>query len=224
MHANKPTQAVDFLNLRLGINHGDIYPRNMAIDAEADSLQLFDFNHASKIGWEGDSKNRHEFKHNPLRNDVKLVIFTVYEIITGRSLNRNPIPGSQPNEKDIMAKPWWRVHPAVRLDNRVAAYWRMLSKWVMNRTKTGIDHFSEASEPLDWPAMYVNEDVVPGEPTRPGNRGWRREILAENGKDILDWDRPASRFLPLPEGQRLLASGRVVGDKWYKHADDYWRS
>ena len=220
-HTDKSRQAVDYLNLRHGINHGDIYPRNIAIDAETDSLQLFDFNHASKIGWEGDQKNSREFRFTRLRKDVRLVVYTLYELITGRRCSRNPIPG--PDEKGLMAKPRWRVHPDVKLDNDVAAYRDMLEEWVEKRAETDreVDHFSKASEPLSWPALYVDESVVPGEPTQPGKRGWRREALGENGKDILGWERPATRFLPLPEGQRLMASGRIVWDKWYKHSDDY---
>ncbi len=122
-----------------------------------------------------------------------------------------------------MAKTRWKLHPDVKLDRDVAVYRGMLEEWVKSRAETDIDHFSKASEPLDWPALYVDESVVPGEPTRPGTRGWRREILGENGKDILGWERPLTRSLPLPEGQRLLASGRVVWDESYKHSDDYWR-
>ncbi|KAG4441811.1 hypothetical protein IFR05_002735 [Cadophora sp. M221] len=41
------TQAVDFLNLELGIMHQDIVPRNLLIDPDTHKLVLFDFNFAA---------------------------------------------------------------------------------------------------------------------------------------------------------------------------------
>ncbi|CAG9951405.1 unnamed protein product, partial [Clonostachys rosea f. rosea IK726] len=63
--------VVDDLNLKYGIVHQDIAPRNLLVGCDADDLLLFDFNYSARIG-EGDA--------GPARNDVKGTIFTVYEL------------------------------------------------------------------------------------------------------------------------------------------------
>jgi hypothetical protein len=51
--------------------HQDIAPRNLLIDEE-DNLRTFDFNYSIMI-------DKH---YTPDRDDIKGVIFTLYEIIT----------------------------------------------------------------------------------------------------------------------------------------------
>jgi serine/threonine protein kinase len=43
-------QVVDDLNLRYGIAHQDIVPRNLLVDEATDNIMLFDFNTAAQIG------------------------------------------------------------------------------------------------------------------------------------------------------------------------------
>jgi serine/threonine protein kinase len=50
MYLKQLVNAVDHLNLELGIVHGDICVHNLLINPETDSVQLFDFNMASKLG------------------------------------------------------------------------------------------------------------------------------------------------------------------------------
>jgi hypothetical protein len=75
--------VVDHLNLRYGIAHQDIAPRNLVANQETDSVMLFDFNFAARItkdpsiGTDGEGEAYCED-----RNDVKGVIFTIYEIAT----------------------------------------------------------------------------------------------------------------------------------------------
>ncbi|KAL5349830.1 hypothetical protein ACLOAV_004864 [Pseudogymnoascus australis] len=64
---------VDYLNLELGIMHQDITPRNLLVDPEADNLLLFDIDRAARIG---------QPSYFTERNDVKGVVFTLYEIIS----------------------------------------------------------------------------------------------------------------------------------------------
>lgn len=80
--ANTLCQVADYLNLNLGIVHGDICPFTLLINAETDSIQLVDFKNAAKLGWEGDLANGAKFEYDENRNDVKFIVFTVYEIIT----------------------------------------------------------------------------------------------------------------------------------------------
>lgn len=65
--------VIDELNLNLGIAHQDVAPRNLVIDETTDSLRIFDFNFSCRIGHRG---------YTDTRNDIKGVLFTMYEIIT----------------------------------------------------------------------------------------------------------------------------------------------
>ena len=67
-------KIIDELNLNLGIAHQDVSPRNLVIDDdENDSLMIFDFNFSSRIGTPA---------YKEACNDVKGVLFTIYELIT----------------------------------------------------------------------------------------------------------------------------------------------
>lgn len=48
--ARQLMQVVDDLNLRYGIAHQDIVPRNILVDEDADNIMLHDFNVAAQIG------------------------------------------------------------------------------------------------------------------------------------------------------------------------------
>ncbi|OAA60358.1 Protein kinase-like domain protein [Niveomyces insectorum RCEF 264] len=148
-------QTVDFLNLQLGIVHGDICPWNLLIDADADAIQLFDFNSGAKLGWEGDEEHGLVFGYDKDRNDVKFVVYTLYEIITRAFSFRSEF---YPNELDaagLLKKKTWKIDPDVQLDHPVAAYRRILADWVERRKTTdkSVRHFSQAAEPLDCPPV-----------------------------------------------------------------------
>lgn len=84
-HLRQLINVVDYLNLELGIVHGDITTYNLLIDPDTDLLKIFDFNLASHLGnTEGDNSTRIKniFSYEERRNDVKLTIFTLYEAIT----------------------------------------------------------------------------------------------------------------------------------------------
>ncbi|KXH26780.1 hypothetical protein CSAL01_00326 [Colletotrichum salicis] len=67
------TRVVGDLNLKHGTMHQDINARNLLVDPSTDNLLLFDFDFSGRIGGTGYVENR---------NDIKGVIFTLYEIIT----------------------------------------------------------------------------------------------------------------------------------------------
>jgi len=206
-------KAVDHLNLRLGIVHGDICPWNLLIDAETDTIQLFDFNCAAKLGWEGDKDNRLEFEYEENRNDVKFVIYTVYELITREFCFREEFYPDELDASKLMKKAKWTAHKDAKLDSPVTEYRRVLNDWAKQRAEMDkkVDHFTKASEPLNWPALRVDPSMVWDRgPVR--LRGQLRCTLTQMGKDFLRWERPPTRSLPLPEGQRLLATGEVVQD------------
>lgn len=71
-------RVVDKLNLEYGIAHQDIAPRNLLVNERTNSIMLLDFNFAARINQPPSEGERYQEE----RNDVKGVIFTVYEIIT----------------------------------------------------------------------------------------------------------------------------------------------
>ena len=91
----------------------------------------------------------------------------------------------------ISPRPWQMVKERAKVDKK-------------------IDHFMKASEPLDWPSLRVSPDMATDQSLQ--RRGILRSTLVQSGKDFLKWERPPTRALPLPDGQRLLATGEVVHD------------
>ncbi|KAK4241857.1 CBL-interacting serine/threonine-protein kinase 16 [Achaetomium macrosporum] len=210
-------EAVDFLSLRRGIVHGDIVPWNLLIDEETDNIVLFDFNFGAKLGWEGDPSSRSAFNYEESRNDVKLTVFTMYEIITRDLHFREELYPHEIAIADVMdleEGEEWSKHEDVRLDAPVAEYRAVLNEWLVRREKTDkeITHYTQAPEYIDWPdapplreidfyGMIVRMQSVP------------RQTLVRKGEKFLQWQRPGSHQLPLPAGKRLLATGEVVDDE-----------
>ncbi|KAI1391803.1 uncharacterized protein F4822DRAFT_388479 [Hypoxylon trugodes] len=177
------TEVVDELNLKHGIAHQDISPRNLLIDA--DDLKLFDFNYSGRIG---------EFNYSEDRNDVKGVIFTLYEIIT-RDDHFRCVPHDQQDSADVEALDEWVKHPDVTLDHPVSDYRSLLNNWVKGRREgKQITHFKQAPEYITWPEM--EKDTT---------NGMRRDKQGD-GK-IIKWERPMqSKIKP---GARVFADGRT---------------
>jgi hypothetical protein len=89
-----------------------------------------------------------------------------------------------------------------------------LREWVKKRAKTDkvVDHFTKSSQPLNWPPLCVDEFMAQ-DPSPFKRRGRLRCVLVELGREYLTWERPPTKALPLPDGQRLLATGEVVEDR-----------
>lgn len=199
-------QCIDYLNTQLGIVHGDICGRNLLINKETDTVQIFDFNLAAKLGWEGDSSEHgnHAFAYDEHRNDVKCAVFTLYEIIT-RDLHLRE--EYYPHELDVsilLDLDTWVKHPDVRLDADPSDYRRILEDWLVTRRDTDkkIDYFTKAPNALDWPPLPEFESAA----------RMRQVLILQGGGEYLNWQRPGSKMFPLPKGQRLLATGEVVDD------------
>lgn len=202
--------AVDHLNLHLGVVHGDICPWNLAIDAETDNIQLFDFNRAAKLGWEGDKAYCFAFKYEEDRNDVKLVKFTTHELITRQFCSS---PDFQPHEFNVSQitidlEQEWVQHEDAKLDSPMEEYKRVLDEWVKRRAEVKIDHFSKASTPLQWPDLVVDPFMYWA--GAPAQLGRPRAVLSMYGREDVKWERPPTTSLPLPKGKRLLATGEIV--------------
>ncbi|KAH8753861.1 hypothetical protein F5883DRAFT_574341 [Diaporthe sp. PMI_573] len=217
-HLRQLTSTIDHLNLELDISHGDITPYNLLIDETTDNIIIFDFNLASRIGWE--DKDLKTQDYDPARNDVKFAAFTLYEIITRDTHLRDE---NFPNELDIamvLDTSDWEKHEDVVLDAAVEEYRRHLDEWIATRQADlgeGAKEeqaqmptcWNQAPSALDWPSPPELPEVlfigvmlrVPAQ--------LRRELV-QHGTKFLSWPRPPSCALPLPEGKKLLATGKVV--------------
>ncbi|KAM5344921.1 hypothetical protein ACJ41O_010783 [Fusarium nematophilum] len=203
--------AVDFLNLELGIVHGDICVHNLLINPQTDNVQLFDFNMASKLGWDGDDRGGGAFDYDPDRNDVKNTIFTLYELITRDAHFREENEPHEINPSTVMDLDTWEKHPDVHLDADVAEYRQVLQEWLSARKEADakITLWTQASRYIDWPLLPEFPEVMWGGSMKRMPYQFRQEML-DIGADFLKWQRPGSCELPLPEGQLLLATGQVI--------------
>ncbi|KAG6008741.1 hypothetical protein E4U21_003937 [Claviceps maximensis] len=198
--------VVDELNLRLGVAHQDVAPRNMVIDEETDRLMLFDFNFSARIGLVG---------HVEARNDIKGVVFTMYEIITRDEARRE----KRHEEQDVstVENLSWEKHPDTQLDQPVSAFRSALDAWRKRRREgPQITINTQAPNFLDWPPIpdpgmteVVREYGIERIPTRENERKsydlvkktemlklyeWKRTELLEQGKTVLNWWRPAQEW------------------------------
>lgn len=92
--------VVDDLNLKYGIQHQDIAPRNLLIDEKADKLLLFDFNFAARIGYPSQEEDHAQYSVH--RDDIKGVLFTMYEIIT-RDMHFREVPHHEQDYTTIIS-------------------------------------------------------------------------------------------------------------------------
>ena len=141
------------------------------------------------------------------------MIFTVYELITREFCFRQEFYPDELDASELMKKPKWTAHKDAKLDSPVTEYGRVLNDWAKQRAEMDkkVDHFTKASQPLNWPALRVDPSIA-WDQTPFRRRGQFRGTLTQMGKDFLRWERPPTRSLPPPEGQRLLATGETVQD------------
>ncbi|KAI0197293.1 kinase-like domain-containing protein [Xylaria flabelliformis] len=204
-------EVVDLLNLRYGIVHQDISPRNLVVDDSTDSIKIFDFNFAARIRRfslpEGE-------RYAEDRNDVKGVIFTMYEIIT-QDYNFRSVPHEEQNLEDLTTE--WVKHPGVKLDHPVASYQLLLQEWRELRAGNLHDaHAGEAPEAIDWPSrpqppqrtiLAMDANWQPFNLTVEGLFE-RRQDVQDRGDKVLSWERPPQKMLD--NGTRVLSSGEEL--------------
>lgn len=83
--------VIDNLNFKYGIQHQDVAPRNILLHEATDDIMLFDFNNSARMNAPFDPRlGGTNFDEH--RDDVKGVIFTLYEIITRNKQSRNIKP------------------------------------------------------------------------------------------------------------------------------------
>lgn len=162
--------VVDDLNLKHGIVHQDIAPRNLLIDPSTDNLLLFDFNWAVRIGsvevntfesrMMGDVTILHEFV-DPARNDIKGVMFTLYEILTQDNQVRN-MPHEEQDVEKVQAMTEWNVKTKIESSTDVKTLRLMVAEWAQRRQG---QNFTEAEHnpplPLRWPRLPPPKPLEP---------------------------------------------------------------
>lgn len=178
--------VVDELNLKLGIAHQDVAPRNLVIDEATDNLMLFDFNFSARVG---------TYFFQEARNDIKGVLFTLHEIIT----RTNDYRDVRHEDQDVSAieHEEWVKHPDVILDQPLAKFRQVVRDWC-ERRRNGqqITHYKDAPHFLDWPPLP--DPPPPGipivTPSGPDTMvaklyDWKRTELKAEGKAVLEWQR-----------------------------------
>jgi hypothetical protein len=153
---------------------------------------LFDFNVSARINapfdprLEGTNFDEH-------RNDVKGVIFTLYEIITRDQHFRNVEPSMQ-NVFSVLNIDWVK-HPDIRLDKPLGTYRDVLNAWVQRRKEN--ENITDKSSFINWPDLP--------KPPRESMEG--REARANNIQ-VVEWKRPAQE--KIKEGMSVFADGTVT--------------
>ncbi|KAK4043391.1 kinase-like domain protein [Parachaetomium inaequale] len=177
---------VDDLNYRYGMMHQDIAARNLVIDGN-DNLRIFDFNYSIMI-------DKH---YTPERDDLKGVIFTLYEIITLDEHFRD-VPHDQQDSEAVL-KMKWEKHPDVKLDADVQESRDVLDSWVTERKAK--EFFKRADTWVRWPfvpkppavamPIYDHDRKVTGTKMH-SIRCLPRKDLVAMGQELWKWERPAS--------------------------------
>ncbi|KAI1407555.1 hypothetical protein F5Y13DRAFT_174652 [Hypoxylon sp. FL1857] len=199
------TQVVDDLNFKYGIVHQDIAARNLLVDPETDALLLFDFGYSGRIGEYYEAKDR---------DDVKGVIFTLYEIIT-RDEHFRSVPFDQQNPADVEGMAEWVKHPDVKLDHPVSDYRSVLSKWVKRRREgKQISIYTEAPEYIHWPNIKDPPEIEVVTPASEYYPAFTNKVVpwVESRRDkpkdsIVYWERPPQG--KVEPGTLVFADGKV---------------
>lgn len=213
-HLNQLIEVVDDLNLKFGIVHQDIAPRNLLINPDTDTLLIFDFSCSGKLGWRGEEKINFS-NHGHFRSDLKAVVATVYEVIT----RDTPLAEQILQGADIatIEDKEWVQHPDVQLETDVAHYRQILRSWLerRNRPENLITHYTQTPNPLEWPLSW--RPTLPilgqrGEPTGETRRSnsLRRSAHRALGLKYVEWGRPAHN--KIPDGFRVLGDGTLIAE------------
>ncbi|KAH7273099.1 hypothetical protein B0J15DRAFT_460814 [Fusarium solani] len=171
---------------------------------------LLDFNFAARINHPSAEDGEGEW-HDENRNDVKGVIFTIYEIIT-RDDSLRDAPHEEQNIESLPLE--WVKHQEVQLDRPVVEYRQALQEW---RDRRALDPKSgDIPKAINWPPRPKPPKVsvpmadVHGSPCSIAIDQWyeRRQAILERGGKVLNWERPPQKVLD--DGRWLLSTGKVI--------------
>ncbi|CAD0111009.1 unnamed protein product [Aureobasidium uvarum] len=182
------TSLVDYLNLELQTVNQDIAPRNLiCLDQapEGSQLRTFDFEYATAMGlpW-----------HVEEFNDVKGVIFTLYEIITLDTSYRK-VPPSEQDPDAVMKLEYWPQRR--KLDSDVEDFRQHLREWVESRQAVTLSPATPTPFPeMPKPRSVRDESIYTGELIY-HSVPWMSQMLARKlGNYVISWQRPPSAQMP----------------------------
>lgn len=186
--------VIDDLHFKYGIQHQDVAPRNILLHEATDDIMLFDFNNSARINAPFDPRLGGT-NFDEQRDDVKGVIFTLYEIITRNKQFRNVKPSIQDVSSVLNAD--WVKHRDVRLDKPLRTYRDVLDAWVQRREERMNEDIIDKSSYIHWPDL----------PKPPRDWVEGREARA-NDIQVVEWKRPAQG--KIKEGMSVFADGTVT--------------
>lgn len=124
------------------------------------------------------------------RNDVKLAVFTLYEIITRDLSFREENYCDELDVSMVLEKETWEKHADVRLEEgvEVAEYRGVLEEWVAARKNTdaGFTSYKQAPNYIDWPPVpeFPLAEYM-GSMSRE-RAHWRRDLI-QRGEPFIKW-------------------------------------
>lgn len=150
---------------------------------------IFDFNQGAKLGWEGNKNLGGTYIYNEQRDDVKLAVFTLYEIITRDFSFREERRLHELDAAAVLDNPDWKQHHKVRLeeDVEVCQYRRVLEKWATSRKSTDLRNYKDAPESFDWPVLSQIPLMGPEGSKNRRDPGKMRQSLTRQGEPFLKW-------------------------------------
>lgn len=208
-------EVVDDLNLKFGIVHQDIAPRNLVVNAETDTLQLFDFSCSGTLGRRGSAGQWLFTNSGSFKSDLNGVVATVYEIVTRDTrLAERILLGA---DISTIEEKEWIKHPDVSLDRDVEDYRKTIRDWLQRRNQPEnlITHYTQASSPLEWPEPWQPEIPFLDKNGNPWQEGTgpatcvSRTALRALGLKFVEWERPAHNMIPA-DGFRVLGDGTLI--------------
>ncbi|KAG8629579.1 hypothetical protein KVT40_003444 [Elsinoe batatas] len=199
--------VVDDLNLKYGIRHRDIHPRNILVDERSDSIKLIDFNFSE---WLGDYRSHATDK----RDDAIGLAFSIYEIITQDQSYRAEV-FYYPDVGAVLDLDTWEVHRDVLLDRDVESFRKKAREWIKARSDCVPKHWSACSQPIPKPPSFSHpsrkrklDDVEDSEENAAKGLDLPVHDESNGSKYQIKWDRPeaAKRI----KGVEYPASGQAL--------------
>lgn len=181
-------EVIDNLNLKYGIIHQDIAPRNLLIDSATDSLCLIDFNVSTEIG--------SELERRP-RNDIDGAIYSLYEVLTKDLHFRSTVHHDHWHVEDVTTMEEWPLRVKLEPGLDVQTLRSMVMDWAKKRRETSPSLSTQIQKPLGIPPLPPPR--INGVESEGAVWGWHTTLMyrrtAASGERIVRWERPPTKKL-----------------------------